>query len=197
MTLTPEEALESQLLSPPLTKTPLSFLEWASASSGIFALMAETLRRLFPSIQEGNGFLAINTVILVAIGLVCIQGIPILTQELISKRRGVADYYMLALLVFCLVGSAVEMKKDLQNHFLGILPILFAGYGITKRKFREYNVGLQNAAYALESGEGPKLEIFEESKQSHTVGIETVKAGDYVKIKTGNRIWMAGIIHKG
>ena len=197
MTLTPEEALESQLLTPPLTRTPLSLLEWASASSGIIALITETLRRLFPSIQEGNGFLVINTVLVVAIGLVCIQGIPILTQELISKRRGTADYYMLALLIFCIVGSVVEMQKDLQNHFLGILPILFAGYGITKRKYREYNVSLQNAAHALESGSGPKLEIFEESKQSHTVGIESVKAGDYLKIKTGNRIWVAGIIHKG
>jgi cation transport ATPase len=197
MTLTPEEALESQLLRPPLTKTPLSFLEWSSACSGIIALMAETLRRLFPSIQDGNGYLVINTLIVVAMGVVCIQGIPILTHELTSKRRGSAEYYMVALLVFCLAGSAMEMQKDLKNHFLGILPILFAGYGITKRKYREYYESLQNAADGLESGGGPKLEILEESKQWHTVGIESVKAGDFLKVSTGNRIWVAAIIHQG
>lgn len=197
MTPTPEDALDRHLPDPPLTKRPLSFLEWASAGIGIAALLAEMIRRSFPSLQDGVGFIIIHTIIGVAVGLVCIQGIPILAQEIASKRRGTADYYMLGLLAFCLIGSAFEAQKNLQNHFLGILPILFAGYGISKRKYREYQESLQLASNVLQEDGGPVLEVLEESRKSHTVGLESVKTGDLLKVETGKRIWVAGIIRKG
>lgn len=197
MALTPENALETQMSTPALTKTPLSLLEWSSAASGIVALLVEALRRLFPSIQDGNGYIIVHTLIGVALGLVCIQGLPILAKELISRQRSTADYYMLALLIFCLFGSAFEAQKNIQNHFLGIIPILLAGYAITKRKYREYDGILQRTSDALETNDGPELEVVQESKQSRSVGIDSVKAGNYLKIVTGDRIWVAGIIHKG
>ncbi len=197
MALTPENALDTHLPTPALTKNPLSLLEWSSAVSGIIALLVEALRRLLPSIQDGNGYIIVHTLIGVALGIVCIQGLPILAKELIRRQRSTADYYMLALLVFCLFGSAFEAQKDIQNHFLGIIPVLFSGYGITKRKYREYDSKLQRTSDALDSNDGPELEVVQESKQSKSVGIELVKAGNYLKIVTGDRIWVAGIIHKG
>lgn len=197
MALTPEDALKTQLPEPSLKKTPLSLLEWSSTASGVIALLVEILRRLIPSIQGGSGYLIIHTLIAVALGLVCIQGIPILIKELTSRRRSTADFYMLTLFLFCLIGSAFEAQKNIQNHFLGILPILFAGYGITKRKYREYDQILQQTADALEAGDGPELEVVQESKYSKAVGIDSVKAGNLVKVATGNRIWVAGIIKEG
>ena len=82
---------------------------------------------------------------------------------------------MLTLFLFCLIGSAFEAQKNIQNHFLGILPILFAGYGITKRKYREYDQILQQTADALEAGDGPELEVVQESKYSKAVGIDSSK----------------------
>jgi len=194
---TPEDALNRHLPDPPLTKKPLSFLEWASAGIGMAALLAEMSRRINPSIENGSGSIVIHTIILVSVGLVCIQGIPILVQEIASKRRGTADYYMLSLLIFCLVGAALEAQKNWQNHFLGILPIIFAGYGISKRKYRDYQEGLQLASDTLEAGGGPEIDVLEESRETHTVGLESVKAGDLLKITTGKRIWISGIIVQG
>ena len=97
MTPTPEDALDRHLPVPPLTTKPISFLEWASAGISVAALLAEMIRRIFPSVQDGSGFLVIHVIIGIAVGLVCIQGIPILVQELTSKRRGTADYYMVSL----------------------------------------------------------------------------------------------------
>ena len=196
MTSTPEDVLDQHLPDPPQTKKPLSFLEWASAGLGIAALFAEMLRRIFPTTQDGLGFIVVHTIIVVALGLVFIQGLPILFQEIVSNRRGTADYYMLSLFIFCLVGSGVEIQENMQNHFLGILPVLFAGYAISKRKYRNYQEGLELASESLKTG-GPALEVLKESEGIESVKIESVKTGDLVRIKTGSRIWVPGIIHNG
>ena len=197
MTPTPEDALERHLPDPPQTKKPLSFLEWTSAVSGIAALLAEISRRLFPSILEGTGFLFVNTIFVIALGLVCIQGIPVLYQELLSKRRGTADYYMLGLFIFCLAGSAFVAQRDFNQHFLGVLPVLFAGYGISKRKYKEYQENLELAAIALDADSGAEMDVIEESRKTHRVRLESIKTGDLLRVRTGHRIWIPGIIRDG
>ncbi len=197
MTQPPEDALDRHLPDPPQTKTPLSFLEWASAGSGIAALIGEIIRRLFPITQEGVGFILINTIFVVALGLVCIQGIPVLYQELTSKRRGAADYYMLGLLIFCLTGSAFVAQKDIHQHFLGVLPMLFSGYGISKRKYKEYQESLEVASKDLEAGGGAEMDVIRESRKTHRVRLESIKTGDLLRVKNGHRIWVPGIIRDG
>lgn len=197
MTPSPEDALKGHLPDPPTTKRPLSFLEWASAGIGSLALLAEMVRRSFPHLETGTGLLVFQTVIFVSVGLALIQGIPVLVQELLSQRRGTADYYMLTLLAFCIFASAFRAQQNWQDHFLGILPILFAGYGISKRKFREYQKGLQLVSNALAAGGGPQIEVLEESRQTHRVDLASVKAGDLMKISAGSRIWVAGIVDRG
>lgn len=197
MTPTPEDALDRHLPDPPQTKKPLSVLEWASAGSGIAALLAEMSRRLFPATQEGTGFIVINTILVVALGLVCIQGIPVLYQELTSKRRGAADYYMLALLIVCIAGSVFVAQKDIHQHFLGVLPVLFSGYGISNRKFKEYQVSLELASNDLEAGGGAEMDVIEESRKTHRVRLESIKTGDLLRVRNGHRIWVPGIIRDG
>ncbi|MCB1120182.1 MAG: hypothetical protein KJT03_01425 [Verrucomicrobiae bacterium] len=193
----PEDALKSHLPDPPQTKRPLSFLEWSSAGIGLVALVAEVMRRLFPNLETGTGVLVFQTVIFISVGLACIQGIPVLVQELLSRRRGTADYYMLCLLAFCIFASAFQAQRNWQDHFLGVLPILFAGYGISKRKYREYQESLQLVSDTLAAGGGPQIEVLEESRQSHRVGLASVKAGDLMKVSAGDRIWISGIIDQG
>lgn len=197
MTSTPEDALDRHLPDPPQTKKPLSLLEWASVGSGAAALVCEILRRIYPNLQEGNGFLLVNSVFVIALIIVCIQGIPVLYQELLSKRRGTADIYMAILLVFCLAGSAFVAQKDLNQHFLGILPVLFAGYSISKQKYKEYQQSLQQASDSLEAGGGAEMDVIEESRKTHRVRLESIKAGDLVRVRTGHRIWVSGIISRG
>ena len=197
MTLSPEDALDRHLPDPTSTQGPPSLLELVSTGVGIVALLVEMVRRLYPPLHDGVGYLIIHTIFAVAVGLVCIQGIPVMAKEIASKRRSTADYYMLSLLVFCLIGSIYEAQKDLQNHYLGILPILFAGYSISKRKYREYQESLQLASDNLNAGTGPVLEVIEESRKSSSVDLESVKTGDLLKVTAGQRIWVSGIITKG
>ncbi len=197
MTRKPEEALNTQVPKPPNTRKPLSILEATSAVLGALALLLEIARRFYPELHDGTGYIWLYSLMALSFGVTTIHGLPILLKEFLSNRRSPADYYMIFLFIFCLAGSLMEAGRNLEEHFLGVLPILFAGYAICKRKYRDYNDSLEAAARDVQASQKPEIVLITDAVEGRNIRLEEVKTGDQLKVVTGQRIWVPGIIISG
>jgi len=180
-----------------ITKRPITFLEWAGAILGCLALFAEMIRRISPSLNEAGGQWWFNIIIFTSLVLTLLLVLPVLLREWMSPRRGASDFY-LALIMFVTLGGSIYLSmSNWEEHFMGVLPIVLAGYAICKNKYRTYQAALESVLEDLDRKGHPEIEVTNEGENQTRRAPEDIKTGDTIRVSPGERIWVAGIISKG
>lgn len=147
-----------------IEKRPISFLEWAGAILGFLALFAEILRRSVFDFDAQSGDLWFNLIIFVSLAVSLSLMLPTLFREWFSPRRGVADHYLALVMVVIIAASIYVGLKDWTHHFVGVLPIILAGYAICKNKYRAYQNCLEAVSEKLHKNKLPEVEVVNEAE---------------------------------